>query len=309
MKSYFLLQFKMLNRRLIDFGLPLIFAYTLIPLAFIFLSHTFFEITEFAIYAYVLIAISVVIKLNFPNQNEFLKSIFEKKSYYQLKVIQNVIYSLPFTLFLVYKHFYLVALVLNIIVAFLSLTRQNISLFNTSIPTPFSKKPFEFITGFRKTFYIFPLAYGLTYISVMVENFNLGVFSLLLVGVTCFSFYSKVENDYFVWIYDLTPKEFLKEKIKTCCINFSLLSFPINITLGVVFFEHISILLVFIMLCFAYLTAIICAKYSSFPEEMNISQGILIVSSLAFPPILLVFILYFYIQSIKKINVILDDNP
>ncbi|MFB1041191.1 MAG: ABC transporter permease, partial [Polaribacter sp.] len=178
---------------------------------------------------------------------------------------------------------------------------------NVTIPTPFSKKPFEFTVGFRKTFYVFPIAYFLTYISVSVGNFNLGVFSMLLIGITCFSYHSKTENEYFVWNYNLSSKEFLLKKIKTCLTYFSVLSLPIIITLGISFFNQIDILIVFIFLSYAYLTAIIFAKYSSFPNEINMSQVILIGLSFIFPPILLIFIPLFYSQSIKKLNTILND--
>jgi hypothetical protein len=178
---------------------------------------------------------------------------------------------------------------------------------NVTIPTPFSKKPFEFTVGFRKTFYVFPIAYFLAYISISVGNFNLGVFSMLLIGLTCFSFYSKIENDYFVWNYNLSSKEFLIEKTKTCLIFFTLLSLPIIIALSISFFKEIDILIVFLLLCYAYLTTIIFAKYSSFPNEMNMSQGILIAISFMFPPILLIFIPLFYSQSIKKLNTVLND--
>ena len=130
---------------------------------------------------------------------------------------------------------------------------------------------------------------------------------MLLIGITCFSYYSKTENDYFVWNYNLSSKEFLLEKTKTCLINFSLLSLPITLTLCIVFFNQIDILIVFILLCYAYLTTMIFAKYSSFPNQMNMSQGILIGFSFMFPPILLIFIPLFYSQSIKKLNIILND--
>ena len=178
---------------------------------------------------------------------------------------------------------------------------------NVTIPSAFSKKPFEFTVGFRKTFYIFPIAYFLTYISVSVGNFNLGIFSMLVIGITCFSYYSKIENEYFVWNYNLSSKEFLFEKTKTCLIYFSLLSLPIIITLVVYFYNEINILIVFIFLCYAYLTTMIFAKYSSFPNEMNMSQIISIGLSFMFPPILLMFIPLFYSQSIKKLNAILND--
>jgi hypothetical protein len=95
--------------------------------------------------------------------------------------------------------------------------------------------------------------------------------------------------------------------MKTCLTYFSILSLPIIITLGISFFNQIDILIVFIFLCYAYLTTIIFAKYSSFPNEMNMSKVILIGLSFMFPPILLIFIPLFYSQSIKKLNTILND--
>ena len=130
---------------------------------------------------------------------------------------------------------------------------------------------------------------------------------MLLIGIICFSYYSKIENDYFVWNYNLSPKEFLIEKTKTCLLFFTFLILPIIITLGFSFISQIDILIVFILLCYAYLITIIFAKYSSFPNDMSISQGILIGLSLVFPPILILFIPLFYSQSIKKLNAILND--
>jgi hypothetical protein len=306
MKVYFLLRFKMLNRKMIDFGLPLLIGYTLLPFVFVLLSNYLFEKTEFANYIYGLLAVSFVSKLSEPKRNDFLKSIFNKYNYKKLRILENIIYCLPFTLFLIYQKQFLFSVILNLCVTIIMLFNFSTNL-NVTIPTPFSKNPFEFTVGFRKTFYVFPIAYFLTYISVTVGNFNLGVFSMLLIGITCFSYYSKTENEYFVWNYNLSSKEFLLEKMKTCLTYFSILSLPIIITLGISFFNQIDILIVFIFLCYAYLTTIIFAKYSSFPNEMNMSKVILIGLSFMFPPILLIFIPLFYSQSIKKLNTILND--
>jgi hypothetical protein len=306
MKEYFQLQFKMINRKMVDFGIPLLIGYTLLPFVFILLSNYLFEKTEFANYVYGLFALSFVSKLSEPKRNDFIKSIFNKDKYTKLRAIENLICCLPFTLFLIYKNQFAFSVILNLFVIVITIFNFSTNL-NVTIPTPFSKKPFEFTVGFRKTFYVFPIAYFLTYISVSVGNFNLGIFSVLLIGITCFSYYSKIENEYFVWNYNLSSKEFLLEKTKICLIYFSLLSLPIIITLAVCFFNEIDVLIVFFLLCSAYLTTIIFAKYSSFPNEMNMSQGILIATSLMFPPILLIFIPLFYFQSIKKLNAILND--
>jgi hypothetical protein len=306
MKEYFLLQFKMLNRKMIDFGLPILIGYALLSFVFVLLSNYLFEKTEFANYAYGLFALISVLKLSEPKRNDFLKSVFNKYNYKKLRILENIIYCLPFTLFLIYNKQFVFSITLNFFAVIITLFNFSTNV-NVTIPTPFSKKPFEFTVGFRKTFYVFPIAYFLTYISVSVGNFNLGVFSMLLIGITCFSYHSKTENEYFVWNYNLSSKEFLLKKIKTCLTYFSVLSLPIIITLGISFFNQIDILIVFIFLSYAYLTAIIFAKYSSFPNEINMSQVILIGLSFIFPPILLIFIPLFYSQSIKKLNTILND--
>ncbi len=291
---------------MIDFGTPLLIGYTLLPFIFILLSNFLFQKTGFANYAYVFIALSFVSKLSETKRNDFLKSIFNKDKYIILRILENIIFCLPFTLFLIYQKQFLYSSILNLCVIIIMLFNFSTNL-NVTIPTPFNKKPFEFTVGFRKTFYVFPIAYFLTYTSISVGNFNLGVFSMLLIGFTCLSYYSKIENEYFVWNYNLSSKEFLIEKTKTCLIFFTLLSLPIIIALSISFFKEIDILIIFLLLCYTYLTMIIFAKYSSFPKEMNISQGILIVISFMFPPILLIFIPHFYSQSIKKLNNILND--
>ncbi|MDW5289923.1 ABC transporter permease [Formosa sp. PL04] len=304
MRAYFRLQFKMFNRNMIAFGLPLLIGYTLIPLLFVLFSNYLFSIIEFETPIYCLIALGFVSKLSDPKRNDFLKSIYNKTNYLKLRSIENLIYALPFTLFLIYKTQFLTAILLNLLGISIILFNFNTHI-NMTIPTPFGKKPFEFVVGFRKTFFIFPISYFLTYISITVGNFNLGVFAMILIALICLSYYSKIEHEYFVWNFNVSAKDFLFEKTKTCLTYFTILCLPILIALCICFVHEISILLVFFLLCHAYLITLIFAKYSSFPKEMNISQGILIAISIMFPPMLFVIIPLFYSQSIKKLNTVL----
>lgn len=306
MTEYLQLQFKMLNRKMIDFGLPLLIGYTLLPCVFVLLSNYLFEKTAFAEYIFGILALGFVSKLSEPKRNDFLKSVFNEKKYKILRVIENLIYCLPFTFYLVYKKEFLLSLLLNLLVIIITLFNFSTNI-NLTIRTPFSKKLFEFTVGFRKTFFVFPIAYLLAYISISVGNFNLGIFSMLLIGLICFSYYSKVENEYFVWSFNLSSTEFLLEKLKTCLIYFTLLSLPILIALSISYYKEIHIVITFFLLCYAYLSSIIFAKYSSFPNEMNMSQGVLIAVSFVFPPMLIINIPLFYSQSIKKLNTILND--
>lgn len=294
----------MLNRKMIDFGLPILIGYTFLPLIFILGSNYLFRKTAFANYLFGLLAVLVVSKLSEPNRNNFLKSIFSKKKYRILRILENIIYCMPFTLFLIYKKQFIFSLLLNLAVIITALFNFGTTL-NITIPTPFSKKPFEFTVGFRKTFYMFPIAYFLTYISISVGNFNLGVFSILFMALICFSYYSEIENEYFIWNFKQSSKEFLLDKTKTCLTYFTLLTVPSIISLSISFYNEIAILMILFILCYAYLLTIILAKYSAFPNNMHLPQGILILMSFAFPPILFVVIPLFYSQSIKKLNTIL----
>lgn len=305
MKEYFQLQFKMSNRKLTEFGLPPFMAYSLLPICFIGLSTYLFSKTEFAEYFYILIALGLLSKLTDKKRNDFLKSCYTLKDYLKLRVLENLMVVLPFALFLVYQKslvFVAILLVLTAFSAFVSFSTN----FNFTIPTPFYNKPFEFTVGFRNTFYFFPIAYFLTYISISVNNFNLGVFSILLVFLVSLSYYSKLENEYYIWSFNLSPKAFLAEKIKTGLFYATLSSLPILIPLAMYFIAELETLLTFLILGYAYLITIIFAKYSVYPNEMNIPQGVLIAVSLIFPPILIGIIPYFYHQSSKRLNAILQ---
>lgn len=305
MKEYFQLQFKMTNRKLVEFGIPLFFAYTLIPICFVGLSVYLFSKTEFAGYIYILTVFGFLSKLTNKKRNEFLKSCFTQNTFIKLRVLENLAIILPFSLFLAYQKsiiFIPLLLVLAIILAFVNFSKS----INFTIPTPFYKRPFEFTIGFRNTFYIFPIAYFLTYISISVGNFNLGVFSMLLIFIVSLSYYSKLENEYYIWSFNLSPKAFLSKKIKTGLFYATVLSIPILIPLSIYFNTELETLLLFLILGYAYLIAIILAKYSVYPNEMNVPQGMMIVISLIFPPFLIGIIPYLYFQAKKRLNPILQ---
>ena len=88
---------------MIDFGLPVLIGYAILPVVFVLLSNYLFEKTEFANYVYGLFALIFISKLSEPKRNDFLKSIFNTYNYKKLRIVENIIYCLPFTLFLIYK--------------------------------------------------------------------------------------------------------------------------------------------------------------------------------------------------------------
>lgn len=290
----------MTNRKLTDFGLEPAFGYLLTLVSFAGLSLFLFYQTEFAQYIYILISLALTSTLSETGRNDFLKLCFKNKYYKFVRIIENLIFTLPFVSFLIYKQILIGSLLLTIIGLVLSLSSFKTSL-NYTIPTPFFKKPFEFTVGFRNTFYIFIIAYILTFIAIYVDNFNLGIFSLLLVFLVSLGFYTKPENEYF-WSFALTPQKFIIEKVKTALVYTSLLSFPVILTLCVFYFDNINAVIAFFLVGCLFLITTISAKYAAYPNEMNLPEGIIIAISISFPPFLLVFAPYFYIKATNKLK-------
>lgn len=305
MKDYFILQFRMLNRQLTEWGIDPVIGYIVSLFAFIGLSIKLFEKTQFAEYIYIVIALSLIIKLNEINRNDFLKLCYSKMEYIKIRIIENLIVSIPFILFLLFQEKYLVSVLLTISVCLFSLIDlKNKSSF--TLPTPFYKHPFEFTVGFRTNYFIYFFAYFLTYMSISVGNFNLGIFSLILTLLSCLNYYTNSEDKFYVWIFSLTPKEFIKYKLKNIIQYSTLLCLPIIITLSIFFYTKMDIILSFQGLGYLFIFTTMLAKYSVFPEKLNIRFGIVFALTFWFPPLLLLIIPYLYIQSTKKLKEILE---
>jgi hypothetical protein len=307
MKDYFKLQLVMTNRKIKEAGINPVLGYLLALTTFVLLSEYIFQKTEFAKYVLILTCLSLQLKLSEKHRTDFLLSTFGDKEKNKLRILENTTACIPFVSILVYKNFLFEAGILflcSIIFALFSF-HNNV---NPTIPTPFSKRPFEFSTGFRKTFFIFLLAYILTFFAVKVDNLNLGIFSFLLVFLTSLSYYSKPEHEYYVWVHAETPASFLKNKVLNASKNATLLTAPIIISLVLFYPAKVEMILLFFLIGLLFLWTIILAKYSAYPSEMNLPEGVLIAFSLSFPPLLLAIIPFFYTKSINKLKILLNDK-
>jgi hypothetical protein len=305
MKEYFILQFKMLNRQLTERGIEPIIGYVIGLFAFIGISIKLFEKTQFAEYIYIVLALSLVIKLNEVKRNDFLKLCYSKVEYVKLRIIENLIVSIAFITFLLIQEKYLSSILLSISVGIFSLIDiKNKSSF--TVPTLFYKYPFEFAVGFRTNYFIYLFAYLLTFMSIYVDNFNLGVFSLILTLLSCLNYYTNSEDEFYVWVFSLSPKEFIRYKLKNIIQYSTILCLPIIISLSLFFYTKIDIILGVQCLGYLFIFTTMLAKYSVFPEKLNIRFGIVFALTLWLPPLLLLIIPYLYIQSTKKLKKILQ---
>jgi hypothetical protein len=304
MKFYFTLQLKRYYRYLKEAGFNPYIAFFSIIAVFIILSNVVFEKVRFAEYAYPFIALVILNKLSTKSRNNFLKKCFNIKNYKAVRLVENGLIGIPFFIFLLFKGAYLIAPIFIILVALLS-QFNSVKSYSLVIPTPFHKNPFEFIVGFRKAFIVFIVTLVLTVISVKVDNFNLGIFAMLVTFLTCMAFYSKPEPSFYVWIHAKAPTDFLISKIKTASIFSFLISLPIAVSLAYFNPDKAGYVLLLEPVGILYVINNILGKYAYYPSKNNINHAFVIAASILFPPLMLLTIPLFYSRSKQQLNSIL----
>lgn len=299
--EYFKLQLKLLNRKLVDFGISKELGYPLIFIGFYLVSNYLVEKLENYCLLYAILPISLALKLSQTERNTFLKQTYSKGNFYLIRAFENFFIALPFALFLFVKEYYWLSmstLFSTIVLALFNLKSNG----TWVLPTPFSKKPFEFMLGFRKSFPLLIITLFLAFIAIKVKNLNLAIGSICIIQLLSCTFYFKPENPYFVWIHNNNPKTFLIKKIKDGIKNMFSLTLPNLVITSVFFYRNLDEIGLFYAIGVLFFIIVILMKYASFPNQIGIPQLILLGVSLYFPPLLLLFIPYFYKEAIQKLK-------
>ena len=238
-------------------------------------------------------------RLSQKQRSDFLHIVYGNKTKWLLRTVENLIISIPFVTLLLVEKQYIAAITLpvaSIILAFVNLNSKSIVL-----PTPFSKSLYEFTVGFRKSFLFILLVYGLSVISVCVNNLNLGLFSLFVLGGICALYYIKVENEYYVWIFAESPNKYLTHKILIATKNTLLLALPMIALLTAFFPDSWWIVLLVTAVGIILVITFLLAAYSTYPDEIGFLE-LIFIGAVFIPPFVLVVIPYFYVRSINRLK-------
>ncbi len=304
MRSYFALQCRLLNRQFIDFGLHPILGYLLMVILFTGFSAYLFYNVVYAAYVYGILGLSIASLLSESGRVGFLKQHFTTLEFQKIRGLENILVVLSFIIGLVINHQWLIAFGVLAVALLMSLSTVDRNL-NFTIPTPFYRYPFEFVTGFRKNYPVILLAGFVLTMAVLYDNANLGLFSLAVVLLLCLSFYMHTETAYLVWIYAMTPFQFLVHKVTIAIIYTALMSLSFIVVLLIFFTGHAGFIALLFGLGLIYQLAAILGKYAFFPASINLPQGIMMAVAFWFPPLLLILIPYFYSRAIRQLKPIL----
>lgn len=301
MAYYFNIQIKRINRHLEALGFNTVIAYILVGLVFVGVSQLLFEKIKFAEYIYAVLALIVCYTLSEPNRNNYLQLLFHKKDYCIIRIIENCLLAFPFCIFLLYQNFNTIALIVLLIAIVFSFFRFAV-INRLVLPTPFYKKPFEFVIGFRKNYFLFLVYLALTAIAIYVDNFNLTIFALVLNQLTCLNFYVKPEPLFYVWAHAFNPSKFLNYKIQTAIQQSLIFSLLIGFALLIFYWHYWYIIALIIILSILYIVLMLMGKYAFYPAEVNLIQVLAVALSIFFPPFLLITLPYFYMKAKQNLS-------
>jgi hypothetical protein len=302
--SYGQLQFKLLNRQFRDIGLAPLIAYALILAFVIFASIRLFDQYSTAPFILMTTGAYCVSILHMKRRNYFLKNLLSRKQYVILRFVENIMVSLPFAIVLMANGYFLFAIGFCMVAAALS-TLNLPEWLQKTIPTPFYKFPYEFAVGFRNTWWAITILYAVGIIGIVVDNSNLSLVVMGILGFCVISYYGTAEPTYYVWVHAKTPQQFLWYKFKIALQYYTVLLLPYVAMCSLFFWDDVLLFVSVAIVAIFYLAALLLVKYTNYPEQPHLGNGILFACCIGVPPLLLLFIPYFYSITIKKLSVYL----
>lgn len=302
MLVYFQLQLKLFVRIFKSSGFPIwatpIFIILLIGL----MASLLDRYAVWSAYLIGLVAIQVLFLLNEQRRNDFLQNIYNKKRYYAIRTLENTVVAFPFCCVLIIYKQWLVASILLIAVLLLTLFKTSL-IQGRAIPTPFTKKPFEHILGFRNNWLLIALLYSVTLIATYVGNLNLGIFALVVLGLVCTSFYFFVEDEFTLSQYSKKANQFLYAKIKRAIVQSYALLFPAAVALTLRFKTDALwmelLVALFVLLIVAF---VICLKYAAYPRTISLPEMTVFALCCVFYPLIIAILPYYYIKAVNNLQ-------
>lgn len=309
-QHYFSWQFKLFSRSIRHFGLPPVVGYALLALVVMVLPAVLWTQKPYFPWLYFAAGVFAMNLFRNDRRNEFLKICYSKREFLVLRTVENLLLVLPFSLVLLIHRQFLLAPGLLVVAFLFGITafwnRKRLGL--PVLPTPFSKRPFEFAIGFRVSFPIVLFLYYVVLMALVHDNFNLGIVAVYAVLIICLGYYSQMEPEYYVWMYSDSPKQFLFRKLKTAAVYaFSLIVVPI-VALSVFFPKLIGFLLLAVVMGFLNLAIAILLKYTEFPKPFHIGDGLLLTACVicpVYPPLVLLpipLVFYLFGKAQKNLN-------
>lgn len=291
MGYYFKLRLKSILRSGKDIGLPIWMLFVLFSLLFYILFVLCQRYPTYAPYGIIYIGWLTIYSNSNRQHISFLKTQFSHKRFLIVRLVESTVLFSPLLLITIFTYSWWTFLLLLLFILIATFSK-GFHLSTRPTPTPFSKKPFEFIIFFRRSWLLFILLYVIAGIGVYVSNPNL---CLLVFAFTCLinaQVYSEIEQENILWNYSMKPDVYLWHKIKRGLLQAALLVIPMLIVLSLFFPESLLWYIAIWGATCLFLALLIMVKYAVYPRPIGIMEFYFIAVGSVIP--LIIFLLYFY---------------
>ncbi|MGB3105847.1 hypothetical protein [Sphingobacterium siyangense] len=298
--NYLKLQYRLLARHIKATGLPVPIAYLLLFGLCYLIYYFLFQYPIFGCYAVILGNFQLLFLLTEKNRNDFLKNTYSKRDFHQIRIVENGLLTLPSSVILfLHSQWPYALLLVTLAVVFAFLT---VRAFGKSIPTPFAKKPFEFIIGFRRSYLLLLVVYVLAGIGFYVANSNLVLFCVICIALTCVFYYQLPEPIFYLWNHHHTPTVFLMRKFKRGILQCLLLVLPLLLLYVVIFPSDLFNACIVLGGILLLLPFAITLKYVAYPREINFPEVFALALCFSFYPLILALLPFYYIKAINNLK-------
>ncbi|MGE8428092.1 MAG: hypothetical protein ACN6O7_09455 [Sphingobacterium sp.] len=298
--NYLKLQYTLLSRHIRATGLPIWLAFLLLFGLCYFAYYALFQYPIFGCYTLLLGNFQILFLLTEKNRNDFLKNTYSKRDFHKIRILENGLFTLPSFIILSLHNqmgYALLLAILAVIFAFLMFRA-----FGKSIPTPFAKRPFEFIIGFRRSYLLLLVLYLLAGIGFYVANSNLVLFCVVCVALTCVFYYQLPEPIFYLWNNHHSPTGFLMRKFKRGILQCLLLVLPLLFLYSVIFPSDLFNACIVLGGILLLLPFAITLKYVAYPREINFPEGFALALCFSFYPLILALLPFYYIKAINNLK-------
>lgn len=292
MKYYFKLQYRRSIRFFEERGFSPILSFLLLGAVFTGGTYLLTARTEYAGWIILLIQLLVLTPLNCKERVDHLKVIFKKGQIFKIRMIENFLLSFPFFISLLFVDGKLILVSWGVLLL-IAVRLLRIKMFR-SIPTPFKNYPVILPSGFRRLSVLHFLLVLLGVFAAIINNYNLALSTVVGQWIVLVGYYHKSEPVEYVWVYSLNPSRFLKKQVKDSWIGASIIILPVVIFLILINAEAWYLPVVIYILGILNLTNLILVKYTDFPDETTLANGVIASLGVLLPPLLIFMLPYFY---------------
>jgi hypothetical protein len=283
------IQWRRLQRYLRSLGLHPAVGLCILILLFGLLSWRLMVAYSWGPYVYLLLMLYLGQMMGRPIRRHAIRQWCGPGCYWRIRLWEQLLLSLPFVLvLLIFKDWWLG--LLAVVLSLFSLWAPSFSTGRFSLPLPFGKKPFEYTTGLRKHFWLLLVVLFFVVMGFVVANPGLSVFGFTILMVLPMGWMGQVEPVTYLWQHSQPPSAFLWQKWLTGLEHLCYLGLPLALFLGVVLpGMSLAIAVVFVVGVGAQ-TAVLLAKYASYPRDIDFVHAILVATGIVFLPVLVVIL-------------------